>query len=146
MKIYIRNMACEGCKVVVKEALEELDIATVKVELGEIETREDISDEVKAQWPKAYVDYIEKFESFASVSRRMAETLKKLKQVSDKKYRVIIVTHDAVAGQLVKTFSNDELSGINPGDFLSLEKKDGKLVVTRVGDITEGNSETDVSV
>jgi broad specificity phosphatase PhoE len=92
------------------------------------------------------VDYIEKFESFASVSRRMAETLKKLKQVSDKKYRVIIVTHDAVAGQLVKTFSNDELSGINPGDFLSLEKKDGKLVVTRVGDITEGNSETDVSV
>ena len=47
MKIYIRNMACESCKVVVKDALEELDIATVKVELGEIETREDISDEVK---------------------------------------------------------------------------------------------------
>lgn len=105
----------------------------------------EIPDEVKAQWPKEYVDYIEKFESFASVSRRMAETLKKLKQVSDKKYRVIIVTHDAVAGQLVKTFSNDELSGINPGDFLSLEKKDGKLVVTRVGDVTEGDSETDVS-
>ena len=36
-------MACESCKVVVKEALEELEISPVKVELGEIETKEDIS-------------------------------------------------------------------------------------------------------
>ena len=47
MKIYVKNMACESCKVVVKEALEELDISPVKVELGEIETREDISDDEK---------------------------------------------------------------------------------------------------
>ncbi len=47
MKIYVRNMACESCKVVVKAALEELDIAPVKVELGEIETKEDITDDEK---------------------------------------------------------------------------------------------------
>jgi AraC-like DNA-binding protein len=47
MKIYVRNMACESCKVVVKEALKELDILTIKVEMGEIETKEDISDEEK---------------------------------------------------------------------------------------------------
>lgn len=40
-------MACESCKVVVKEALEELDIIPIKVELGEIETKEDISDDEK---------------------------------------------------------------------------------------------------
>ena len=40
MKIYVKNMACESCKVVVKDALEELDISPVKVELGEIETKE----------------------------------------------------------------------------------------------------------
>ena len=40
-------MACESCKVVVKEALEELDISPVKVELGEIEINEDISDDEK---------------------------------------------------------------------------------------------------
>ena len=40
-------MACESCKFVVKEALEELDISPVKVELGEIETKEDISDDEK---------------------------------------------------------------------------------------------------
>lgn len=37
-------MACESCKVVVKEALDELNIPSVKVELGEIETKEDVSD------------------------------------------------------------------------------------------------------
>ena len=47
MKIYIRNMACESCKIFVKETLEELDIQAIKVELGEIETKEDISNEEK---------------------------------------------------------------------------------------------------
>lgn len=49
MKIYIRNMACESCKVVVRNALEELDISPVKVELGEIETKDDVSDEDKKE-------------------------------------------------------------------------------------------------
>lgn len=44
MKIYVKNMACESCKIVVKEALEELNISSAKVELGEIETSQDISD------------------------------------------------------------------------------------------------------
>ena len=38
MKIYIKNMACLSCKVFVKEALEDLKIEPVKIELGEIET------------------------------------------------------------------------------------------------------------
>ncbi|GAB2629583.1 helix-turn-helix domain-containing protein [Belliella aquatica] len=47
MKIYVKNMACESCKVFVINTLEELDISTVKVELGEIETKEDITLEKK---------------------------------------------------------------------------------------------------
>lgn len=42
-------MACESCKVVVREALEELEISPVRVELGEIETKEDVSDDEKRQ-------------------------------------------------------------------------------------------------
>ncbi|HQW01240.1 MAG TPA: hypothetical protein PLR30_02145 [Saprospiraceae bacterium] len=49
MKIYVKNMACESCKVVVKDALEELDISPVKVELGEIEKKEDLTDEEKME-------------------------------------------------------------------------------------------------
>jgi AraC-like DNA-binding protein len=47
MKIYIRNMACESCKVVVKDALEQLKLHPVKVELGEAEIREQIGAEQK---------------------------------------------------------------------------------------------------
>ncbi len=47
MKIYIKNMACESCKFVVKEALKELDIFPVRIELGEIETKEDVTDDEK---------------------------------------------------------------------------------------------------
>ncbi len=47
MKIYVKNMACESCKVVVKNALEELNLNPVKVELGEIETKKDVTDTQK---------------------------------------------------------------------------------------------------
>ncbi len=52
MKLYVKNMACLSCKEVVKEALLEMDIHPVKVELGEIETKEAVSDEEKQQLNK----------------------------------------------------------------------------------------------
>lgn len=42
-----KNMACESCKIFVKDTLDELGISPVKVDLGEIETKEDVSDEYK---------------------------------------------------------------------------------------------------
>ncbi|MGZ4057077.1 MAG: helix-turn-helix domain-containing protein [Bacteroidia bacterium] len=47
MKIYVKNMACESCKLVVKNALEELNLIPLKVELGEIITKEDVTDNQK---------------------------------------------------------------------------------------------------
>lgn len=52
MKIYIRNMACESCKIVVKEALQELHIQPIKVELGQAEIKQDISDAKKQKLDK----------------------------------------------------------------------------------------------
>lgn len=49
MKIYIKNMACESCKFVVQKALDELDISVIKLKLGEIETRSDVTDEEKLE-------------------------------------------------------------------------------------------------
>lgn len=40
-------MACESCKVIVRETLDDLGIALVRVELGEIETKEALSDDEK---------------------------------------------------------------------------------------------------
>lgn len=47
MKIYIRNMACESCKVVVREALEKLRLHPIKVDLGEVVIKENIKGETK---------------------------------------------------------------------------------------------------
>lgn len=47
MKIYVKNMACESCKIFVKETLDEMGIPVYKVELGEIETMKDVSDSEK---------------------------------------------------------------------------------------------------
>ncbi len=44
MKLFVRNMACESCKVVVKEELEKLGYTPLKVDLGEVETKENIPE------------------------------------------------------------------------------------------------------
>jgi len=105
----------------------------------------DIPETAMDSWSKKYIAQIKEFESFADVSERMSKTLQKVKKLNDKKYRIILVTHDALTGALVKTFSSGEMGGVNPGQFLSLERSDNKLVVTRVGDVFEGDSETDVA-
>ena len=57
-------MACESCKIFLKDTLKELNIPTVKVELGEIETSEDISDddkkELNSKIKKAGLELLEK--------------------------------------------------------------------------------------
>lgn len=47
MKIYVKNMACESCVIFVKDTLDEMKIPVFKVELGEIETKQDVSDDKK---------------------------------------------------------------------------------------------------
>lgn len=47
MKLYIRNMACESCKLVVANALKKLKVNPVKVELGEALIKGDITGEQK---------------------------------------------------------------------------------------------------
>lgn len=64
MKLYIKNMACESCKIVVREALEELNIQPVKIDLGEIETRSALTDNEKkklnSKIKKAGLELLEK--------------------------------------------------------------------------------------
>lgn len=43
MKLYIRNMACESCKIVVKEELKKIGVKPLKVELGIAETDQKLS-------------------------------------------------------------------------------------------------------
>jgi AraC-like DNA-binding protein len=80
MKIYVKNMACESCKVVVKEALAELNIFPLKVDLGEIETREDISDDDKKKLN-------------SKISRVGLELLEKKQGILIEKIRKVIIEY-----------------------------------------------------
>lgn len=73
-------MACESCKVVVKDALEELDISPVKVELGEIETKEDLTDE-------------EKLELNSKIKKAGLELLEKKQGVLIEKIRKVMIEY-----------------------------------------------------
>ncbi|MGO4772337.1 AraC family transcriptional regulator [Flavobacterium sp. W22_SRS_FK3] len=44
MMIYIKNMVCGRCKMVVKSEFEKLGLQTISVELGEVELQVDITD------------------------------------------------------------------------------------------------------
>lgn len=52
MKLYIRNMACESCKVLVKDSLEMLRLHPIKVELGEAEVKERLSEQQKKDFSR----------------------------------------------------------------------------------------------
>ncbi len=104
----------------------------------------DIPAESKAQLPEDYVREIEGFEKFIDVTKRMMKPLARLKKLKDKPYRVIIVTHDALMGFIANVFSGGECKGVNPGEFINLERREGKLVATRVGKLQKGDTETDV--
>ncbi|MBJ2127017.1 AraC family transcriptional regulator [Flavobacterium sp. IB48] len=47
MKLYIKNMVCSRCKMVVKSEFEKLGLQPISVELGEVELQEEISDSKK---------------------------------------------------------------------------------------------------
>lgn len=47
MTLYIKNMVCGRCKMVVKSELDKLGLQTIAVELGEVELQDDITDSQK---------------------------------------------------------------------------------------------------
>ncbi|MBK7442513.1 MAG: helix-turn-helix transcriptional regulator [Bacteroidetes bacterium] len=99
MKIYVKNMACESCKLVVKEALEELNIQPVKVELGEIETKEKVSDEDKIKLNK-------------KINKVGLELLEKKQGILVEKIRQVIIDY---------VYNSDEKPNIKFSALLSKE-------------------------
>ena len=47
MTLYIKNMVCGRCKMVVKSELDKLGLQTISVELGEVELQDEITDSQK---------------------------------------------------------------------------------------------------
>ena len=90
-------MACLSCKAFVQEALLELDIHSIKVELGEIETKEAVSEAEKGQLNKL-------------IKKVGLELLENKQGVLIERIRKVIVDH---------VYNSEEKELVNFSDLLS---------------------------
>ncbi len=74
MKLYIKNMVCSRCKMVVKSELEKLGLHLFSVELGEVETVSEISDTQK----KEIANHLKGF-GFELIDDKKSRTIEKIK-------------------------------------------------------------------
>ncbi|WP_395053185.1 helix-turn-helix domain-containing protein [Flavobacterium sp.] len=97
MKLYIKYMVSNRCKMVVKEELKKIGLHFIIVDLGEIEIMETISDEKRALLKKGLFD-----SGLELMDDKRAILIEKVKTV------IIDMVHHA-----------DEMPKINYSDFLS---------------------------
>jgi copper chaperone CopZ len=57
MKLYVKNMVCIRCKMVVKQQLKKLSLQYITVDLGEVEIMEDISNKQLTEFKIALQKY-----------------------------------------------------------------------------------------
>lgn len=76
MKLYIKNMVCDRCKMAVQQALEENKLYFNQVELGEIE----LTNEPKEEQLQKFKNSIEKI-GFELIEDRNARIISKIKKV-----------------------------------------------------------------
>ncbi|MBK9283039.1 MAG: helix-turn-helix transcriptional regulator [Sphingobacteriaceae bacterium] len=76
MKLYIKNMVCSRCKMVVKSELEKLGLHPISVELGEIEITESNIDKLKNELAQNFI--LLGFELIDDKRSRIIEKIKTL--------------------------------------------------------------------
>lgn len=94
-----------------------------------------IPREFQNKWPQEFLNQVMAFETFFDVTKRVAGSIMRIKKVTDKNYRLIIVTHDAFAGNILTTLLENKTRSISPGQFISLERQGDDLVLTRIANI-----------
>ncbi|MFD0794131.1 AraC family transcriptional regulator [Mucilaginibacter litoreus] len=97
MKIYIKNMVCSRCKMVVKTELEKLGLHPVSVELGEVELSE---------------------EPAKAIINQLDQNLKQLgfEIIDDRKSRIIEQIKNTI---VTLTHHSNELPQVNLSDYLA---------------------------
>ena len=74
MKLYIKNMVCSRCKMVVKAQLESLGLKPVNIALGEVELEEELSKEQLSSLNNAL-----KVTGFELIDNKKSQTIEKIK-------------------------------------------------------------------
>ncbi|MBK7883427.1 MAG: helix-turn-helix transcriptional regulator [Chitinophagaceae bacterium] len=74
MKLYIKNMVCSRCKMVVKAEIEKIGLQPVSVELGEVEIKNNLADEELKQLNTSL-----KALGFELIDDKKVQTIEKIK-------------------------------------------------------------------
>jgi len=90
---------------------------------------------IKNKWPPEFIKEIEGMENFHKVTKRIMRPLSRIEKLKDKPYRVIIVTHNAMTNFIGNVYSGGKFLDLDPGKFINLENKQGKLIPTKFGDV-----------
>lgn len=75
-KIYVRNMVCNRCKMVVKAELENMGLMPLQVELGEVVFKKDISEDDKKKIDARLQEF-----GFALIDDRRSRIIEKIKTI-----------------------------------------------------------------
>jgi len=76
MKLYIRNMVCNRCKMVVKAELEKLGLHPLSVELGEVKLAEKLTEKQKLQIDNCFAEL-----GFELLDDRKSRIVEKVKNI-----------------------------------------------------------------
>lgn len=105
MKLYIKNMVCSRCKMVIKSELEKLGLHPISVDLGEVDIQENninhIKDDLSHQLPTL---------GFSLIDDKKSKTIEKIKNliidlVQNKNNQININLSDYLARQLTQDYS-----------------------------------------
>lgn len=106
MKLYIKNMVCNRCKMVVKSELEKLGLSLLSVELGEVEISEKITTEQK----KAIAEQLKTL-GFELIDDKKSKTIEKIKNliidlVQNKNNELNTNLSDYLSNQLLQDYNS----------------------------------------
>jgi broad specificity phosphatase PhoE len=81
-----------------------------------------INREYLEKLPLSITKEIDVIEKYKDVTQRIRKILGRLFELRDKKYRIIVITHDALISDFISDYTNGEKTGINPTDMIHLQK------------------------
>ncbi|MES2132796.1 MAG: helix-turn-helix transcriptional regulator, partial [Bacteroidota bacterium] len=127
MKLYIKNMVCDRCKMVVKDELLKLDIKPIRVDLGEVELSNELTE---IQYEK-FIAVLQQygFEMLDTSNARIIEKIKstviELVHGSNETIKINYSAH--IEGKLKRKYnylSNlfSEIEGITVEQFIIFQK------------------------
>jgi len=108
------------------------------------DTMKIVAKKMQGIFPEAYLRFLESVETFESVSSRMLTVIQRVVRRSNPHEALIIVTHGSLMGFLSYVYSRQFLDEIKPGQIVALQVTDGKVAVTKAGDLQAAQNHIDL--